>query len=38
MSEAVLHWSLGSENQCGFDVGVLQVLLHTLAVYSDKRP
>ena len=38
MSEAVLHWSLGSENQCGFDVGVLQVLLHTLVVYSDKRP
>jgi len=36
--KAVLHWSIGSENPCGFGIGVLQVLLHTLTINNDKRP
>ncbi|HSV49746.1 MAG TPA: hypothetical protein VLH35_05470, partial [Candidatus Acidoferrales bacterium] len=37
-SEAVLHWHIHQDVNSGFGVGLLQVLLHTLAVGSDKRP
>lgn len=36
--EAVLHWNVNQNYNSGFGVGLLQVLLHTLTVNSDKRP
>ncbi len=36
--EAVIHWRLSGDVPSGFGVGLLQVLLHTLTVDSDKRP
>ncbi|MDI9577070.1 MAG: hypothetical protein QM398_02905 [Thermoproteota archaeon] len=36
--EAVVHWRLCSDVPSGFGVGLLQVLLHTLTLDSDKRP
>ncbi len=38
--EAVIHWRLNSDGTSGFGVGLLQVLLHTLAIGCDdkKRP
>jgi hypothetical protein len=36
--EAVIHWQLNSDVPSGFGVGLLQVLLHTLTVGTDKRP
>jgi hypothetical protein len=37
-SEAVIHWRLSSDVPSGFGVGLLQVLLHTLTIDTDKRP
>ncbi|MEM0313348.1 MAG: hypothetical protein QXQ41_02225 [Candidatus Bathyarchaeia archaeon] len=34
--EAVIHWRINSVR--GFGVGLLQVLMHTLAVNGDRRP
>jgi hypothetical protein len=36
--EAVIHWQLNSGSPSGFGTGLLQVLLHTLTISSDKRP
>ena len=36
--DAVLHWYVNQNFNSGFGVGLLQVLLHTLAVGNDKRP
>jgi len=36
--EAVIHWRLDGDIPSGFGVGLLQVLLHTLTVDSDRRP
>ena len=36
--EAVIHWRLNNADASGFGVGLLQVLIHTLTVNSDKRP
>jgi len=36
--EAVIHWRINSLGSEGFGIGILQVLLHTLTVNSDKRP
>ena len=36
--EAVIHWRLNGDIPSGYGVGLLQVLLHTLTVDSDKRP
>ncbi len=36
--EAVIHWHLDGDIPSGYGVGLLQVLLHTLTVDSDKRP
>jgi hypothetical protein len=36
--EAVIHWRLDGDIPSGYGVGLLQVLLHTLTVDSDKRP
>jgi hypothetical protein len=36
--EAVIHWHLNGDVPSGFGVGLLQVLLHTLTVDTDKRP
>ncbi len=36
--EAVVHWRINPLDQSGYGTGVLQVLLHTLALHSDKRP
>ncbi|MCW4017354.1 MAG: hypothetical protein NWF00_01510 [Candidatus Bathyarchaeota archaeon] len=36
--EAVVHWRINPLDQSGFGTGVLQVLLHSLALHSDKRP
>ena len=36
--EAVLHWNINQNYNSGFGVGLLQVLLHTLAICNDKRP
>ena len=36
--EAVIHWQLNCANPSGFGIGLLQVLIHTLTVNSDKRP
>ena len=36
--EAVLHWNVNQNFNSGFGVGLLQVLLHTLSIDSNKRP
>ena len=36
--EAVIHWRLNGDVPSGYGVGLLQVLLHTLTVDTDKRP
>jgi hypothetical protein len=36
--EAVIHWHLNSSNTSSFGLGLLQVLIHTLTVNTDKRP
>ena len=36
--EAVIHWRLGGDIPSGYGVGLLQVLLHTLTIDTDKRP
>jgi len=36
--EAVIHWCLNSSNTSSFGLGLLQVLVHTLTVNTDKRP
>ncbi len=36
--EALVHWRINCQDQTGFGTGVLQVLLHTLAFASDRRP
>jgi hypothetical protein len=36
--EAVIHWRLCSDVPSGFGIGLLQVLLHTLTLETDKRP
>jgi hypothetical protein len=36
--EAVIHWRINSLGNEGFGIGILQVLLHTLTINSDKRP
>ena len=36
--EAVVHWCLNGDVPSGFGVGLLQVLLHTLTIDTDKRP
>ncbi|MEM3616670.1 MAG: hypothetical protein QXJ31_02000 [Candidatus Bathyarchaeia archaeon] len=36
--EAVIHWRINCLGSSGFGTGVLQVLLHTLAFFSDRRP
>ncbi len=36
--EAVVHWYVNRNFNSGYGVGLLQVLLHTLAVDRDKRP
>jgi len=35
---AVIHWRINYLGSEGFGIGILQVLLHTLTVKSDKRP
>jgi hypothetical protein len=35
---ALIHWRINCANSSGFGVGVLQVLLHSLAINSDSRP
>jgi hypothetical protein len=37
-TEAVIHWRLNGDVPSGFGVGLLQVLLHTLTIDTDKRP
>ena len=37
-AEAVIHWRINCLNFSGYGTGVLQVLLHSLAFQSDKRP
>ncbi|MCW4024924.1 MAG: hypothetical protein NWF01_07820 [Candidatus Bathyarchaeota archaeon] len=36
--DAVLHWHIHQDVNSGYGVGLLQVLLHVLAVGNDKRP
>jgi len=36
--KAVIHWRINYLGSEGFGIGILQVLLHTLTVNSDKRP
>ena len=36
--EAVIHWRLSGDIPSGYGVGLLQVLLHTLTIDTDKRP
>jgi len=36
--EAVIHWRINCVGQSAFGIGILQVLLHTLTINSDKRP
>lgn len=36
--EAVIHWRLDGDVPSGYGVGLLQVLLHTLTIDSDRRP
>jgi hypothetical protein len=37
-AEAVVHWRINCLDFSGYGTGVLQVLLHSLALQSDKRP
>ena len=37
-ADAVIHWCINPLDASGYGTGVLQVLLHTLVVQSDKRP
>lgn len=37
-AEAVAHWKINCLNLSGYGTGVLQVLLHSLVLQSDKRP
>lgn len=37
-AEAVIHWRINCLDYSGYGTGVLQVLLHSLAFQSDKRP
>lgn len=37
-AEALIHWRINCLDASGYGTGVLQVLLHSLAVGSDKRP
>lgn len=36
--DAVIHWRINCVGQSAFGIGILQVLLHTLTINSDKRP
>jgi hypothetical protein len=36
--EAVIHWRINCLDSSGYGTGVLQVLLHSLTLQSDKRP
>ena len=36
--ETVIHWRINCVGQSAFGMGILQVLLHTLTINSDKRP
>jgi hypothetical protein len=36
--EAVIHWRINCADASSFGTGILQVLLHTLTINSDKRP
>lgn len=36
--EAIIHWRINCIGLSGFGTGVLQVLLHSLAFQSDRRP
>lgn len=36
--EAIIHWRINCVCSSGFGIGILQVLLHTLTINSDKRP
>jgi len=36
--EAIIHWRINCVGLSGFGTGVLQVLLHSLTLQSDKRP
>lgn len=37
-ADAVIHWRINSLDFSGYGTGVLQVLLHSLTLQSDKRP
>jgi hypothetical protein len=37
-ADAVIHWRINPLDPSGYGNGVLQVLLHTLVLQSDKRP
>jgi hypothetical protein len=37
-SQAIVHWRINCLDYSGYGTGVLQVLLHSLAFGSDKRP
>jgi hypothetical protein len=37
-AEAILHWRINCLDFSGYGTGVLQVLLHSLTLQSDKRP
>ena len=37
-AEAVIHWRINCLDFSGYGTGVLQVLLHSLTLQSDKRP
>lgn len=37
-ADAVIHWRINCLDASGYGTGVLQVLLHTLVLQSDKRP
>ena len=37
-AEAVIHWRINQLDSSGYGTGVLQVLLHSLVLQSDKRP
>jgi hypothetical protein len=36
--QAVIHWRINCLDQSGYGTGILQVLLHSLTLQSDKRP
>jgi hypothetical protein len=37
-AEAVIHWRINCLDSSGYGTGILQVLLHSLTLQSDKRP